>query len=228
MADLTPSPVSSNGDKPTNSADNASNKGANKVSAVSGGQNPSGGTAPQKPGCDAGLSCVIVPGSRPREEPTPGSSRFNSGMFGVDLGGRFTGNTSKDHFYSWSVFRCLGNCVAKTFRELKYNPAPSVNLSKPVQTGDVNMVGLAGIDLGPIMTAVNSDNNTIWNLTLPGHMLYPGWVERTVFFDGKSTWVNSSGGGTGFNPFNLNTVLAPLVWGGGTPSRLPEAKNEKK
>lgn len=197
-------------------------------SANSGGQNPSGGTAPQKPGCDAGPSCVIVPGTRPREEPTPGSSRFNSGMFGVDLGSRYTGDTSKEHFYSWSVFRCLGNCVAKTFRELKYNPAPSVNLSKPVQTGDINMVGLAGFDLGPIMTAVNNDNNTIWNLTLPGHMLYPGWVERTVFFDGNSTWVNSSGGGTGFNLFNLNTVLAPLVWGGGTPSRLPEATNEKK
>jgi len=122
----------------------------------------------------------------------------------------------------------MGNCVAKTMNELKYNPAPGVALSKPVQTGDVNSVLLAGGELGTIMTAVSNETPTIWNLTLPGHLLHPGWVERNVFFDGKATWVNSSGGGDGFNPLNLNTILAPLVWGGSTPMKRPQDGHEKK
>jgi RHS repeat-associated protein len=125
-----------------------------------------------------------------------------------------------EHNYAWSVFRCMGDCSAQTMRELRCNPAPGVTLSKPVQTGDVNLVSLGPLNLGPIMTAVDPGGSTIWNLTLPDHRLYPGWVRRDVVVKGGATWVVTTGGGTGFNPLNLNEILAPVVWGGENPKRL--------
>lgn len=124
-----------------------------------------------------------------------------------------------DHDYSWKVFRCLGDCTAQVMRDLRCNPAPGVRPSMPTQTGDVNTVGIGGIELGPITTVVSSVTNTTWNLTMPGHILHPGWVRRDVIFDGESTWVVNTGGGTGFNPLNLNTILAPVVWGGQNPTK---------
>jgi hypothetical protein len=125
------------------------------------------------------------------------------------------------HNYTCSTFRCMGDCTKQTMRELLCNPAPGVTPSNPTQDGDTNMVRLAGIDLGNITTVVSQTGNTTWNVTRPGHTLHPGWVRRDVVFDGKATWVVNTGGGTGFNPLNLNTILAPIVWGGTNPSRLP-------
>lgn len=105
-------------------------------------------------------------------------------------------------------------------RELLYNPAPGVTRPNPTRDGDVNMVRLAGIDLGNISTVVSQTDNTTWNVTRPGHALHPGWVRREIMFDGEATWVVNTGGGTGFNPLNLNTILAPIVWGGSNPSRI--------
>lgn len=127
------------------------------------------------------------------------------------------------HSYSWQVYRCMGDCATQTMTELTFNPAPGVKLTTPVQTGDVNTVGLGGYTLGPIMTVVSSETNTIWNLTMPGHELYPGWVKRDVIFDGKSTWVKTTGGGDGPHPW-LNDILSPIVWGGTTPMRRPKDK----
>jgi hypothetical protein len=124
------------------------------------------------------------------------------------------------HTYSWPVFRCMGNCVDQTMTELTYNPAPGVNLSTPVQSGDINTVSLGPKTLGPIKTTVDSCNKSVTNTTMPGHMLYPGWVTRQVTFDGQATWVTSTGGGDGPYPW-LNSVLAPIVWGGTTPMRRP-------
>lgn len=131
------------------------------------------------------------------------------------------GPDNSTHNYTWSTFRCMGDCTKQTMRELLCNPAPGVTPSNPTQDGDVNMVRLAGIDLGNITTVVSQTGNTTWNVTRPGHTLHPGWVRRDVVFDGKATWVVNTGGGTGFNPLNLNTILAPIVWGGTNPSRLP-------
>ena len=146
------------------------------------------------------------------------------GLMGQGSGAnRCGGNSpqSKDHNYDWTTFRCMGDCREQTMRELRCNPAPGVSPSTQTQTGDINTVRLAGYPLGNIMTAVSSTTNTTWNLTMPGHLLHPGWVRRDVVYDGTATWVVNTGGGTGFNPLNLNTILAPFVWGGTNPSRLP-------
>ncbi|WP_440534412.1 RHS repeat-associated core domain-containing protein [Variovorax sp. YR566] len=121
------------------------------------------------------------------------------------------------HHYSWKVFRCMGDCRAQTMRELRCNPAPGVYPSSPTKTGDVNMVGFGPFELGQITTAVSDTTNTTWNLTMPGHLLHPGWVRRDVVYDGSATWIENEGGGTGFNPLNLNTIMAPIVWGGQNP-----------
>jgi RHS repeat-associated protein len=128
---------------------------------------------------------------------------------------------SNEHNYEWKTFRCMGDCREQTMRELRCNPAPGVTPGSPVDSGAVNTVTLAGLPLGDITTAVSSTTYTTWNLTMPGHLLHPGWVRRDVVYDGKVTWVVNTGGGTGFNPLNLNTILAPIVWGGSNPSRLP-------
>ena len=121
------------------------------------------------------------------------------------------------HEYNWRVFRCMGDCSAQTMRELLCNPAPGVYPRRPTQTGDVNTVGLGPFTLGPITTAVSPNSMTTWNLTMPGHMLHPGWVRRDVVVEGGATWIVNSGGGDGFNPMDLNDVLAPIVWGGRNP-----------
>lgn len=121
------------------------------------------------------------------------------------------------HQYSWKIFRCMGDCRAQTMQELRCNPAPGVYPSSPTKTGDVNMVGFGPFELGQITTAVSDTTNTTWNLTMPGHLLHPGWVRRDVIYDGRATWIVNEGGGTGFNPLNLNTIMAPIVWGGQNP-----------
>jgi hypothetical protein len=121
------------------------------------------------------------------------------------------------HEYNWRVFRCMGDCSAQTMRELLCNPAPGVYPRRPTQTGDVNTVGLGPFTLGPITTAVSPNSMTTWNLTMPGHVLHPGWVRRDVVVEGGATWIVNSGGGDGFNPMDLNDVLAPIVWGGRNP-----------
>jgi RHS repeat-associated protein len=131
-------------------------------------------------------------------------------------------NKGGSHNYSWRVFRCMGDCRAQTMRELRCNPAPGVSPKDPINSGDVNTVNLGPMELGPIKTVIDPASNTSSNITMPGHMLHPGWVNRVVVFDGSATWVVNDGGGTGFNPLNLNTVLAPIVWGGENPKRLPE------
>jgi hypothetical protein len=125
------------------------------------------------------------------------------------------------HDYSWKVFRCLGDCSAKTMRELLCNPAPGVNPGMPVQSGDINTVSIGGIDLGPIVTTVNSGDNSIVNATMPGHVLNPGKVKRQVVVEGGATWVVTTGTGSGFNPLDLNSLLAPIVWGGQSPLMQP-------
>jgi hypothetical protein len=53
-------------------------------------------------------------------------------------------------------------------------PAPGVRPIFPTRKGDVNTVGIGGVELGPITTVVSSVTNTTWNLTIPGHILHPG------------------------------------------------------
>ena len=68
-------------------------------------------------------------------------------------------------------------------QELRCNPAPGAYPSRPTKTGDVNTVGFGPFELGQITTAVSDTTNTTWNLTMPGHLLHPGWVRRDVVYD---------------------------------------------
>lgn len=102
-------------------------------------------------------------------------------------------------------------------QDLRCNPAPDVYPSTATNTGDINVVGFGSIELGPITTVVTGTSNTTWNLTMPGHLLHSGWVRRDVVVEGGATWIVNTGGGTGFNPLNLNTIMAPIVWGGQNP-----------
>ena len=131
--------------------------------------------------------------------------------------GSGAGQRPAEHNYTWKVFRCMGDCSAQALRDLRCNPAPGVYPKQPTVTGDVNTVSLAGLDLGPITTVVSPTTPTTWNLTMPGHVLHPGWVRRDVVVEGGATWIVNTGGGTGWNPANMNQILAPFVWGGQNP-----------
>jgi hypothetical protein len=165
-----------------------------------------------------------IPATRTDESIVLTSARNPSGI--VD--GPFLGNPVPctnpvdlpGHSYAWRTYRCPGDCSAQTMHELLHNPAPGVELNTPVQSGDTNIVRLGPRVLGPIVTAVDPDNNAIWNLTMPGHDLHPGWVKRQVIVDGSATWMENTGGGSG-DFATLNSCLAPIVWGGETPLKRP-------
>jgi hypothetical protein len=176
---------------------------------------------------------------RDREQRSPyavGCGFTCHGVSSLDAGSKDTGSSSTaaaspttgdksdssaEHEYTWKVFRCMGDCAKKTMGELLRNPAPSAMYSAQIKSGDISTVSIGGYTLGKIMTAVDPGTKTIWNLTLPGHILYPGWVRRDVVVQGGATWVVNTGGGGGFNPLNLNSLLAPIVWGGASPARGP-------
>ncbi len=44
-------------------------------------------------------------------------------------------------------------------------------------------------------------------------------LASAFFVERGSTWVDTNGGGNGFNPLNLNSVMAPLAWGGTNPAK---------
>ncbi|MEN9865029.1 MAG: hypothetical protein RL748_619, partial [Pseudomonadota bacterium] len=171
-----------------------------------------------------------VNGITRQRDPCGGEPCFSDGASAASVAPQAKGNSvasapdtdtdPNEHLYKWGVFRCLGDCSAKTFLELRLNPAPSAMHKTPVSTGTISKVSLAGGELGKVMTAVSAETKTIWNLTLPGHALHPGWVRRDVVVRNGETWVLNTGGGTGWNPLNMNVILAPLVWGGTSPARV--------
>jgi RHS repeat-associated protein len=148
-----------------------------------------------------------------------GLSRY--GYVGGDPLGLVDPNGLAPHDYTWRVFRCMGDCTAWTYYELRTNPAPGVSYAQPVTSGSVSTVSVGPLVLGQITTTVDAAAMSITNRTLSDHLLFPGEVTRSVEFDGKATWVVNVGNGDG--PLGtLNSALAPFVWGGTSPSRKPE------
>jgi RHS repeat-associated protein len=117
---------------------------------------------------------------------------------------------SVQHQYddAYKVCKQGGNCTAQNvYKCLAENPAPGVS-GPPAQNGSVGNV----LGLGPVSITVSPSTMTIVNSTLPAHMLYPGYVIRSVVTDSSGNiGVSNSGYGTG-QLGALNSALAPWVW----------------
>ena len=91
----------------------------------------------------------------------------------------------------WRVFT---NCtVANAWQELRGNQFPFRDSRFPVNTGDVNSLPM----FGTIQSFMDDSSLTITNVTLEGHMLYPGTVQRTLVVTPGSIYVHTFGTGTG-------------------------------
>lgn len=84
----------------------------------------------------------------------------------------------------------------------RLHPAPgTLNSTVPIVDGQIGLaqIGWTGSfdDFGPIVHSVSSDGLTIRNTTIEGHLLHPGYVERTAYE--KDGWIRirTIGEGTG-------------------------------
>jgi hypothetical protein len=64
---------------------------------------------------------------------------------------------------------------------------------------------------GKTQFLVDRNNFKIRNVTLPGHLLHPGYVERQVITNGTRVFIRTHGVGTGRFGF-LNTAAASVLW----------------
>ena len=92
--------------------------------------------------------------------------------------------------------------------------------TQPVTNCKVTMVDISrfglqnmgiGIGANPIQSIVDLQNYSVTNYTLPGHLLYPGKVVRTITEDSQDVLIETWGEGTGLLP-TLNAFFAPGLW----------------
>jgi hypothetical protein len=124
----------------------------------------------------------------------------------------------REHGYVVKDFICAvdesPNCTSEqVFQLLRDYPAPFANPNpfstpKPVGSCDTTHIPL----LGNVVHYVSSSELSVTNVTLPGHMLYPGQVTRSVVDENGSIYIKTVGTGSGGWPW-LNEVLAPWLWG---------------
>ncbi len=68
-------------------------------------------------------------------------------------------------------------------------------------------------DFGPVIHSVSADGMTVRNTTLPGHKLYPGYVERSVFVRNGVVHIRTIGEGIG--PMgSMNVSFSRPLWNG--------------
>ena len=100
----------------------------------------------------------------------------------------------------------------------RMHPAPGTfSNTTPIVDGQASLAqigwGAKFDDFGPVIHTVSADGMTVRNITLPGHRLYPGYVERSVFVRNGSVYIRTIGEGTG--PMgNLNVRGAVPMWNG--------------
>ena len=110
-----------------------------------------------------------------------------------------------------------GCTIEEVFCELRTYPAPGMwSNDTPVQDGEVNNaeIGYRNTtldDLGLVEHDVDEANSTVTNNTLPGHLLHPGTVVRSVEQVGDTIFVRTEGDGTGAYPYT-NEILAEDLW----------------
>jgi len=82
----------------------------------------------------------------------------------------------------------------------------------PFQSGPSVDGGVVDIPiLGPVRQLVDPDHLTIVNTTMPGHLLHPGNVFRSIVRQGDDLYAVTHGYGTGALP-KLNGFGGPRVW----------------
>lgn len=114
---------------------------------------------------------------------------------------------------------CTREEVFRVFLSNSQFIAPTSD-TQPVTNCKVTMVDISrfglenmGIGIGgnPIQSIVNLQNYSVTNFTLPGHLLYPGKVVRTITEDSQYVLIETWGEGTGLLP-TLNAFFAPGLW----------------
>jgi len=100
----------------------------------------------------------------------------------------------------------------------RLHPAPGTfRNTQPIVDGQYGVAELGypieADNFGPIVHSVSSDGLTIRNTTVIGHLLHPGYVERSVFERNGSIYMRTTGEGTG-NLGWLNNALSTTMWNG--------------
>lgn len=94
--------------------------------------------------------------------------------------------------------------------EVWRHPGPGTDYPGGVHSGQVSVLPT----FGPIVTYINPNSGTTFNLTLPGHRLYPGFVMRFPVENSANSWqIVTVGRGSGW-PGALSGLGAEYVWNG--------------
>jgi hypothetical protein len=110
---------------------------------------------------------------------------------------RFTIPSGPHHYRteSWVGSGGQGNTPRATFEALKRHAIPFQGDQTSVDGAVINVPGF-----GPIRQHVDDDRLSIVNSTMPGHVLHPGNVFRSVVQKGDDLYIVTEGYGTGILP----------------------------
>ena len=146
---------------------------------------------------------------------------FNDLLENGEAKPEFDKNDPNYHFYDVEGAICNLSTVCsleKVALENRKSPAPgTLSRTNPVRSGDKSLAHLGYDskfdDFGPVLHTVSEDGFVVRNITLPGHRLYPGYVERRVFIRDNNVFIRTIGEGTG--PMGaINAALAVPMWNG--------------
>lgn len=138
-----------------------------------------------------------------------GGGDFGSGNSSLP---KYDSSNPNYHEYSVLTMVCdsaqqLGCSAGYVFDQgLDRYSAPGLDGS-PIKNGETR--SLPGF--GPTSFLVNSQTMTIVNVTNAGHILYPGYVERSVVTVGSQVFIQTHGVGIG-NFGNMNSAGANVLW----------------
>jgi RHS repeat-associated protein len=97
--------------------------------------------------------------------------------------------------------------ISSIFHTLRSYPAPFSDPRNMVNSGDLDYVPI----LGPVQHQVDEATFTVSNITLPGHLLHPGVVQRKVTMKNEGIYIQTIGVGSG-RMGSLNERLSGPLW----------------